>query len=196
MGHLRLAVEAYKRLGLNEVWMLVSPQNPHKSKKDLEDYHLRVEQCQILTKDHPFIKVSTYEMDKGLYKTTDTLKMLTKQHPDVQFAWLMGCENWTKFHTWNGWEDIINTVPIVSFYRDEEGSFSIKSPATNKYKQFRAKAQQKIGQAPEWRILFMPPHAGRATNIRKDLKSGRTPQHLTDEQLLAIKKRHSFCVGT
>lgn len=196
LGHLQLAEEAYKRLNLTEVWMLVSPQNPHKDKNTLEDYHLRVEQCQILTSQKPFIKVNTFEMSKGLIKTTDTLKRLKNQYPDVQFIWLMGCENWQQFHTWHGWEDIINLVPIASFYRDENNPLALKSPATIKYKQFRVKAHQKIGQAPEWRILFMPPHSGRATNIRKDLNAGRTPKHLTKAQIEVIQKGHSFCVST
>ncbi len=176
--------------------MLVSPQNPHKNKHDLEDYNLRVEQCQILTKDKPYIRVSTFEMEKHSFKTTDTLKKLQKQYPNIEFVWLMGCENWQNFHTWNGWEDILKTVSIASFYREEARPLCLKTPATTKYKQFRVKAHQKIGKAPEWRILFMTPHAGRATNIRQDLNAGRHPQPLSDAHIENILKRHSFCLDT
>ena len=191
-----MAEAAYKRLNLREVWMLVSPQNPHKNKSDLEAYNLRVEQCQILTQNKPHIKVSTFEKDNDLHITAETLKALIKKHPNVQFVWLMGCENWQHFHKWHQWEAIMQMVPIVSFYREEKNSLNFKTPATIKYKEFRAKAQQSIGQPPQWRVLFMPPHQGRATHIRKDLNAGRTPQHLTKAQIENIQKRHSFCVGT
>ena len=116
--------------------MLVSPINPLKDKKGVEDYDLRVEQCEILTKNTPFIKVSTFEQVRGVNRTADTIRLLKKQYPKDQFIWLMGSENWQNFHNWYGWENIMEMVPIASFYRDEKSFASLKSPATSKFKCF------------------------------------------------------------
>ncbi|MFT7144366.1 MAG: nicotinate-nucleotide adenylyltransferase [Alphaproteobacteria bacterium] len=188
--------EAKKRLHLHEIWMLVSPQNPHKSTKDMEDYALRMEQCQILMKNDPYIKVSDFEKNKSVNKTSDTIRLITKQHKNHQFVWLMGCENWQHFHKWHNWQDIMKMIPIASFYREEKPFAALKSPAITRFKSFRCEESSPIGKPPQWRVLFMRPHAGRATNIRDTLKKGESPEHLTAEQLHCIQKRHSFCVGT
>ncbi len=162
----------------------------------MEEYDLRLEQCQILTKNDPFIKVSSFEKNKRVNKTTDTVRLLTKQYPKNKFVWLMGCENWQSFHKWNGWQDIMKMVPIASFYREEKPFSSLRSPATTMFKSFRCDASAPLGDPPQWRVMFMRPHAGRATNIRQNLKNGELPEHITQEQMDCIQKRHSFCLDT
>lgn len=188
-----MAKEAYKRLGLSEVWMLVTPQNPHKSSKEIEEYAVRFELCQLIAKDHNWLKVSDFEFIHGTKYTAETLELLTKTHGDVQFVWLMGSENLTHFHKWQNWEKILKTVPIVTLYREETAKTGLSSPTATKYRKHRKKEGDSLYHLPNWRILFMPPHAGRATNIRQALQSGKKPEHLSHALLNRLKLRHSAC---
>ena len=193
LGHLQMAKEAYRRLNLDEVWMMVTPQNPHKTSDEIENFQLRFEQCQILTAEHPWLKVSDFEKVHNTKYTAETLKRLKERYPDINFVWIMGSENFVTFHKWQNWEYIIENFPIVTLYREDTNSTGLNSPVTTKYAQFRHKEKDALTKVPNWRIIFMPPHAGRATNIRAQLASGEKPLHLTANQLEDLKKRSETC---
>lgn len=191
-----MAKEAYARFSLDEIWFLVSPHNPLKEKSELEDFPERVVQCQILTKNTPWCKVSTFEQDNNLTRTADTIEALQKEFPDTQFVWLMGSENWKFFHTWNRYQSIIKNIPIISFFREDDNGDYENYEFYKEFKDFQCKETDSITPAPQWRVVHIDPHKGRASNIRENLEKGEKVDDLTDEQISRIKSRQNFCINT
>jgi nicotinate-nucleotide adenylyltransferase len=184
-----MAVEAKKRLGLKEVWLLINPQNPHKQKSDIADFSHRAGLCEILANKHPWLKVSYFEANTTSAYTAETLKNIKKCYNDTQFVWLMGSDNMRYFHKWKDWREIIENTPIVIFSREEKincknHTKELNSPAFNSYTKYRVNAKADLTATPQWRILFTPVHKGRATEIRGILaeKNASSP-HLTSAQL-------------
>ena len=90
-GHISLAQQLRKRAALDEVWLMVSPQNPLKQTADLLDDHLRMEMARLALEGVEGIVASDYEMHlpKPSY-TWNTLQALSKDYPDREFVLLMG----------------------------------------------------------------------------------------------------------
>lgn len=191
-----MAKEAYARFNFDEIWFLVSPHNPLKEKNNLEDFSERFEQCKILTKDYPWCHVSRFEQDEHLNITADTLAALKRKYPETNFVWLMGSENWCFFHKWQRYEEILKTTPIISFYREDDDEDYSNHPALKAFQAYRCAEDAEISSAPQWRVIHMEPHKGRASDIRKALKGGQVSDDLTNAQKSHIKRRKTFCLST
>src|SRR5438552_13682755 len=87
-GHRHVSLEALKRLGLDEVWWLVSPQNPLKSDDGMEPLPSRLARAKRLA-HHPRIKVEAPELLLGTRYTLDTVRALNHFYPKAHFVWLM-----------------------------------------------------------------------------------------------------------
>jgi nicotinate-nucleotide adenylyltransferase len=120
-GHIALAQQLRKRAGLDEVWLMVSPQNPLKQSADLLDDKLRMEMARRALVGVEGIVASDYEMHlpKPSY-TWNTLQALSKDYPDREFVLLMGGDNWERFDQWYRHEDIAANYQIVVYPRKEE----------------------------------------------------------------------------
>ena len=117
IAHLALAQHAYNELQLDQVWWLIAPHNPDKPKHTLASFMDRHAMCELIAQDYSWLIVSDLEARLGTQQTADTLKGILSQHPDHDFIWLMGTDNMPHFHTWDNWQDIINTVPVAIFTR-------------------------------------------------------------------------------
>ena len=119
-GHISLAQQLRKRAGLDEVWLMVSPQNPLKQSADLLDDHLRMEMVRMALEGVEGIVASDYEMHlpKPSY-TWNTLQALKKDYPDREFVLLMGGDNWALFDRWYHHEDILTNYQIVVYPRKD-----------------------------------------------------------------------------
>ncbi len=116
-GHLYISKECLKRLNLDEIWWLVSPNNPLKTKTNNFDERFN---SSIKINTEPFIKIKDYEKEKGLIYTIDTINSLKKDYPEHTFVWLMGSDNLSNFHLWKDYKKIISTVPIVIIKRTQD----------------------------------------------------------------------------
>jgi nicotinate-nucleotide adenylyltransferase len=115
-GHLHVSEVALKRLGLDYVWWLVTPQNPLKSRDGLNSLHERVKgACRVAR--HPRIIVMDIEQDFGTHYSYDTLHALQKRFPRLKFVWLMGSDNLQIFRRWHRWADFARKVPIAVMQR-------------------------------------------------------------------------------
>ncbi len=169
-GHLHLSRQAYKHLGLDEVWWLVSPQNPLKSAEQMADYETRLASAQRFCATQTWLKICEIEQLLGLNYTIDTLSALMHHCPQHQFVWLMGSDNLAQFHRWHQWRKILNSLPICVIDRAPHAHHALRSPAALAYKSQRIKqrdARQLAGaSAPCWVYLFVPRHEESATRLR------------------------------
>lgn len=117
-GHVALARQLREAAGLDEVWLMVSPQNPLKQQADLLDDDLRLEMARKAVDGEPHIKVSDYEfrLPRPSY-TWNTLQALERDCPDRQFVLMIGGDNWQGFSRWHRADDILRRYPVVVYPR-------------------------------------------------------------------------------
>ena len=115
-GHRHISLEALRRLDLDQVWWLVSPQNPLKSATGMAPQAERIAAAAALAR-HPRIRVTGLESLLGTRFTADTLAHLVRRFPRVRFVWLMGADNLAQISAWQGWPQIFNAVVIAVFDR-------------------------------------------------------------------------------
>lgn len=127
-GHIALAQAVQQQCGLDEVWLMVSPQNPLKrNDADLLDDSLRFEMAQKALEGVEGVKACDYEfhLPKPSY-TWNTLQHLTKDYPDYTFTLLIGGDNWAHFQRWRHWKDILWHHDVIVYPRDEyQGTISV-----------------------------------------------------------------------
>lgn len=119
-GHIALAKAALEQCGLDEVWLMVSPQNPLKQETDLLADNLRYEMVQQALQGVDGIVASDYEfhLPKPSY-TWNTLQHLSKDYPNRQFTLIIGGDNWAHFERWRHWKDILRNYDVVVYPRDQ-----------------------------------------------------------------------------
>jgi nicotinate-nucleotide adenylyltransferase len=127
-GHRRMSLAALERLGLDEVWWLVSPQNPLKPRAGMAPLTARLASARAVAR-HPRIRPTAIEAELGTQRTVDTLKALKQRFPQVRFLWLMGSDNLAQFHRWADWRTISALVPIVVMARPGYVGASQTAPA-------------------------------------------------------------------
>jgi len=118
VGHMIIANYMVEHSDLDQIWMVVSPQNPHKQKKSLASEYDRLHLVKLAIGDIPHIKASNVEfkLPQPSY-TIDTLTHLTERHPDHEFSLIMGGDNLGSFHKWKNYELILERHHIYVYRR-------------------------------------------------------------------------------
>ncbi len=164
IGHLAIANYVLEYGAIEELWFVVSPQNPLKDETSLlADYH-RLELVKRAIKNVPKMKASDVEF--GLPKpsyTIDTLAYLSAKYPQREFVLLMGADNLQHLHKWKDYETLLEKYPLLVYPRPGCES-SVKYP----------EARVEIINAPLMEIS--------ASFIRKALKEGRDIRFFLHEQ--------------
>ena len=130
-GHLYISLEAKKILNLNEIWWLVTPQNPLKIAKPAT-YKERIKNCRNITRGLP-IKISEIEKKINSTYTYQSLNYIQNHYKNIKFFWLMGSDNLINFHKWQKWQNIFNEISIVIFKRHGYNSLALKSITSKKF---------------------------------------------------------------
>jgi nicotinate-nucleotide adenylyltransferase len=119
IGHIALAQAALRQCGLDEVWLMVSPQNPLKQQEHLLDDQLRFEMAQKALEGVEGVKASDYEfhLPRPSY-TWNTLRHLSADYPDCRFVLLIGGDNWAHFERWRHWQDILRCYDVAVYPRE------------------------------------------------------------------------------
>jgi len=118
IGHLIISNYMADYTDLDEVWLVVSPQNPLKKKKSLlEDYH-RLAIVRVAIEDNDNLRESDIEfkMPRPSY-TADTLAYLKEKHPNNEFHLIMGEDNLRTFHKWKNFEYILENHKLYVYPR-------------------------------------------------------------------------------
>ncbi len=120
VGHMIIANFMATQTDLQEVWMVVSPQNPFKTKKSLAKDHDRLHLVHLAIGDNMRIRASNIEFDlpKPSY-TIDTLTFLKEKFQKKEFALIMGGDNLGNFHKWKNYEQILANHEIYVYKRPQ-----------------------------------------------------------------------------
>ena len=117
IGHTSLAQSLIEQKIVDEVWLMVSPQNPHKG-TDAAPYEDRLAMAHLATQGIEGIQVSDFERSLPIPSYTfTTLTLLSKQYPQHQFHLVIGADNWENFHHWYHAFDILMAYPILIYQR-------------------------------------------------------------------------------
>jgi nicotinate-nucleotide adenylyltransferase len=178
-GHAALAREALRRLSLDQVWWMVSPQNPLKDPRDTEDFDERFAAVKAIAR-HPRMRVLDIEARLDSRTTAETLRRLAAVFRRGRFVWIMGADSFAGLHRWNDWQVIPATLPLAVFARPEFCQAALASPAARILARYRIPEDQcrRLPDLapPAWGFLRMRLRRESSTAIRHH--SGRA--RLTD----------------
>jgi len=167
-GHIYISEKAIRILGLDEVWWIVSPQNPLKSKEDTIPFDERFEYAKTIVPKK--IKVSDFEKKLGTSFTYNTLCELKTRYPKYKFVWIMGVDNLDNFHKWHKWQEIFYTVPIAIFERKDVTKRypALQTKSAKKFMHFKTRATKNLAyrHLPAWNYFPIKSHSASSTKLR------------------------------
>ena len=169
-GHRHISLAVMRKLGLDEVWWLVSPGNPLKEgADDMAPFAARLASAREMARGAP-IQVSDFEQEQGTRYTVDTVKRLKQRFPDHDFIWLMGSDTLPNFHKWRDWRGLAGEVPIAVIRRPGYDRLAHAARAMGWLRGFVRPSSQ-ARQWTEWSapailLLRLPPDTTSATAIR------------------------------
>ena len=119
VGHLIIGQFILNQTDLEEIWYVVSPQNPLKTPTDIYPEADRLKMTEMAIADNPKFKVCDieYSLPKPSY-TYNTMTELAKKHPKNEFTLIMGSDNLQHFDKWKDHEEILLKYDIIAYFRD------------------------------------------------------------------------------
>ncbi len=174
-GHRHIAEEALHRIGVDEVWWLVSPQNPLKDSADMAPFGERFTSAENLAR-HPSMRATGIEGFLGTTYTAQTLDRLTEIYPRARFVWIMGADNLIQIPKWKDWLQIFHRVPVAVFARPTYSLKAVAGAAAVRFGGCRVREcdsrRLPYLEPPAWVFLHTKLHPESATAIRR-AQSGR-----------------------
>jgi nicotinate-nucleotide adenylyltransferase len=168
-GHRHVARQALGRLGLDAVWLLVSPGNPLKPSAGMATLAQRLASASAIGCGRRIVATGIEAAFHTRY-TVDTLRRLRRRFPRLHFVWLMGADNLVDFPRWRGWQAIARLVPFAVQPRPNHNHRALAGRAARRLRHSRLpdRAARILAgtRAPAWLFLRGPEHAASATAIR------------------------------
>ena len=173
-GHVMLANYLVEFADLDELWFVVTPQNPLKQKEDLLDDDERLKMVQLAVGDDPRLKVSDIEMHLPTPSyTINTLTSLSEQCPDCKFIFICGMDSLQNFKNWREYQRILDNYELLVFPREGyDGGELINYPSVT--------------------VLKTPILEISSTFIRQCIKEGRDVRHFMPEKAFDYMKESGF----
>ena len=169
-GHLMISREALARLDLDEIWWLVSPQNPLKDPDGMAPFLRRLVDAADTAAVLPKVRVTDLEDRLGMRYTADTLRVLHLRFPGTRFVWLMGADNLRQIPRWREWHRIFASTPIAVFARPSHSLGALGGMAAQRYARARVSSAWARGLAdmapPAWVFFAAQLDPVSATAIR------------------------------
>ena len=171
-GHVMLANYLVEFSDLDELWFVVTPQNPLKKKEDLLDDDERLKMVQLAIGDDPRIHVSDIEMHLPTPSyTINTLTALSEQYPDSEFVFICGMDSLQNLKNWREYQKILDNYELLVFPREGyDGGELINYPSVT--------------------VLKTPIIEISSTFIRQCIKEGRDVRHFMPEKAFEYMKEH------
>lgn len=166
-GHIALARCLLAAASLDEVWFVVSPQNPFKqASPDLLDDARRLQLVQLALEDDDRLIACDYEyrLPKPSY-TWHTLQSMSRDYSDRAFTLLIGADNWVAFNRWYHHDDILSTYSIAVYPRKDSPIDATTLPASV-------------------RLLDAPLYDISSSDIRRRIRSGQSVRGLVPDSII------------
>lgn len=167
-GHRHIAELALARLGLDQVWLLVSPGNPLKPRQGMAPLAERLSGAAAIGDGRRVIATSI-ESALGTRYSIDTLRMLRQRFPRVDFIWIMGADLLIQLPKWRRWREIAHDLPIVVLPRPGYTLPALAGQAARRLRQSRRPAHEaRVLSRARCGWVFLPTseNATSATAIR------------------------------
>ena len=162
VGHVILANHMLHYTDMDEVWMVVTPHNPHKKKSTLLENHHRLEMVFKATEDYEHIHPSAIEFKlKQPNYTVDTLVHISEKYPNNDFAIIMGEDNLKSLHKWKNYEVILEHYEVYVYPRISQ-----------------KKKENHLENHPKIHFVEAPIVEISSTFIRRSIKNKKSVQHL------------------
>lgn len=129
VGHLAIANYLAEYDDFDQIWFLITPQNPLKKKNDLLDHHFRKKLIEEAITDYEKFYICTieWEMPQPSY-TINTLQKLRVLYPQHSFELIIGTDNWATFHRWKDYQIILKNFKIALYPRKGSDRIMLNHP--------------------------------------------------------------------
>ena len=164
IGHLIIASYVANHTDMQQVWLVVSPQNPLKPSAILLNEYHRLHLVNLAVEDDPRLRASDveYKLPRPSY-TIDTLTYLQEKYPQHQFSIIMGSDSFLNLPRWKNFELLLKNFPFILYKRQ---GFEITDSWNAKFT-----------------LLDAPILNVSATEIRNNIKEGKTIRYLVTEKV-------------
>jgi len=171
IGHLIIAEHVAAHTNLDQIWFVVSPQNPFKQKNSLLNEYDRLHLLNLAIEGNEKLKASDIEfkLPKPSY-TIDTLTYLKEKHPKDEFSLIMGSDNLENLHKWKNADILFKEYPFFIYNRP--GHTDLKNAE---------KAKVTFLDAPQLQIS--------STFIRKNIQENKSVKYILAEKVLEELER-------
>ena len=157
-------------LGLDQLWLMVSPGNPLKPAAGMAPLPARLAAARKIA-DGRRIIATDIESRLGTRFTADTMAELTRRFPRAKFVWLMGADNLLQLPRWNRWARIMHAMPMLVLPRPGATRRALASMAAQRYRKYRLPARYGLclaaADSPAWILLPVKENSASATELRR-----------------------------
>jgi nicotinate-nucleotide adenylyltransferase len=179
-GHRFVSLAALRRLKLDRLWWLVSPQNPLKGRTDMAPLAERLAGAAACAR-HPRIEVTDIERELGTRFTVDTLERLRRRYPTARFVWLAGADILPELRRWRRWRRLFSIVRIAVI--DRPGyAYRAKVCAVARAMEFGRRRESDASslwrqRVPAWVFLHGRRHSASGTALRRTKNGSKRLPH-------------------
>ena len=187
IGHLAIANCIAEYEEYDQIWFLITPQNPLKKKSDLIDQDLRLNLLEKSIEGYDKFKICTIEwnMPQPTY-TINTLQKLRITYPQNRFDLIIGADNWATFHRWKDYQTILKNFKVLIYPRSGNDRLQINHPNVQitknapKIEISGSKIRKAIEQGKDIRF-YMPPGVYEAVKNSGFFDKPEEPETSEDE---------------
>jgi nicotinate-nucleotide adenylyltransferase len=174
-GHLFLAENAYEQIGLDEVLFMPSKHPPHKVIAGQVTDQQRTDMLSLAIQDNPHFKLSTIELEReGWTFTSDTLTIMTKETPDIEYYFIVGADSLFMMQQWREPQIIFDLCTVVVANRDNTDIKQLQEHAEYLKHLYRAKIL----------LLDMPTIQISSANIRERVAEDKTIRYYLPDAVI------------
>ena len=181
-SHVAIAEHMLKAAKLDQVWLVVTPQNPFKQDRQLSPEQHRLAMTRLAVQGRPGLVASGFELDlpKPSY-TTDTLLFMRQRWPQHNFALIIGSDNLASLHTWKDPQAILDHHKVLVYPR----------PGLEEHL-----AQADLLYHPNVTMVRDAPLMDTSsTGVRVRLRNWKTVEELVDPKVLTYIRQNSLYNG-
>ena len=172
-GHLHVARQAMTHLGLDQLWLMVSPGNPLKPSNGMAPFAQRLASAERIA-DGRRIIATDIEQRLGTRYTKDTMRALAQLFPAQKFVWLMGADNLSQLPRWGNWLRIMHAMPMLVLPRPGATRPALAGQAALRFRKHRLPARAGLclpmAAAPCWILLPVKENPASATALRRKIE--------------------------